>query len=199
MLTKKEAEIVAMCRKEHLSLNQIRQIQEFRPTSLGLDRNIFTALRILSTVRAIAMNKQEDKIKWCHQAFLAFLENNLFKDGSTYDFREHGSLLHHEEVLVCSLLITHYLEILQPNFNFIHHKTKNGASLFSAILFMIPFIKGQKTNILFRFSTHGNDRTEYHQAFLKKWEPSNHMTQLMSILRETRPLLHSKIQKHLNA
>ena len=130
---------------------------------LGSYRNINTAMRLHTACRVGRRTSNTKLLERCRRAFLEFLESNLYADGSTFDFRDHDSLLHHLECLLLSLDSCRLLSLgLGLDGSDLHlHRNLHGACLVDAVFFVVPFMNGKKTNYLFQFSTHRTDHEIY--------------------------------------
>lgn len=136
---------------------------------LGSNRNINTAMRLHTACRLALRTKNTNLLEKCRRAFMDFLDANLFTDGSTFDFRDHHSLLHHLECVLLSLDVCRLLHLGGGGSELHLHRNQRSSCLQDAVFFVVPFMNGKKTNYLFQFSTHSTDHEMYRHT---RWTAS---------------------------
>ena len=136
---------------------------------LGSYRNIDAAMRLHTACRVGVRTNNDTLLETCLERFYEFLDASLFRDGSTFDYRDHHSLLHHLECVLYSLDICHLLQS-SLSCGMLHLVlNQHNACLVDAVFFVLPFLQGEKSNVPFQYSTH---REEQRMCTGQVWVPA---------------------------
>ena len=81
---------------------------------------------------------------WSHRFLLTFLDNEILPNGCLRECVLYDSL--EWQTLILSII---YHCFSYNSFNYFHHKTKFGASLQTAMHYLIPYVRGQKIHIMY--------------------------------------------------
>lgn len=112
-------------------------------------------------------------IDWAYARWLEQIDNNLNADGSSYDFLERDSLTYHVFDLQALVFASLYLQSFYPKFNFYTYVSPKGCSLKKSIQFLIPYINGTKTNIMFINTKYASDKQVQVALLGKPWDKMN--------------------------
>lgn len=125
---------------------------------LGSYRNIDAAMRLHTACRVGVRTKNDKLLQTCLERFYKFLDASLFRDGSTFEYRDHHSLFHHLECVLFLFDICHLLETSLSCGRLHLMLNQHNACLVDAVFFVLPFLHGEKFNIPFKYSTHREER-----------------------------------------
>jgi len=114
-----------------------------RPASSTFKNNHHShRLKIVGHVAFLLANS--DLMRWAVSDTRRHLNVNLYPDGSTFDFRQRDALHYHVYDLLP--LIELAMAADKNGINLYEHATPEGAGLEKSIVFLIPYISGEKTH-----------------------------------------------------
>ena len=125
------------------------------PASTAAKNNHYShRLKIIGHAAFLLSNPELGR--WTAAEYKRHLDQNLYPDGTTFDFRQRDALHYH----VYDLLPLVELAVAadKNGENFYAYSTPQGASLEKSIAFLIPYITGEKTHREFVHSTIKFDR-----------------------------------------
>lgn len=134
-------------------------------------------------------------IDWAYERWLKQIDSNLNPDGSSLDFLERDSLTYHVFNLQALVFASMYLQSFYPKFNFYTYVSPRGCSLRKSVQFLVPYIEGRKTNVMFINTRIASDRQVQAALVGKPWDKMN-ARNLILLCRQFDPSLKIIIDKH---
>jgi hypothetical protein len=134
-------------------------------------------------------------IDWAYARWLEQIDNNLNADGSSLDFLERDSLTYHVFNLQALVFASLYLQSFYPRFNFYTYVSPKCCSLKKSVQFLIPYIEGKKTNIMFVNTKFASDRQTQPALVGQPWDKMNARNLILQC-RPFDPSLKIIIDKH---
>lgn len=126
-------------------------------------------LKVVSTGGFVL--KLKKYLDWCEKEIKNFIGSNLRHDGSSLDFGLRDSLTYVTYTL--EPLVETCVNLWRSNRNiyyfYVHPSTKS--SIMKSVRWLIPFIKGEKINVMFINSVYASDKNKKEYGLV--WEKSN--------------------------
>ena len=140
----------------------------------GTFRNNWQSHRIKLIAMAAFTLDNRKMINAAQRLFVEHIGDNIAPDGSTIDFGERDAL--HYVTYDLQPLVTAALAARRHNRNWLQEKGANGATLFAALNWLVPFATGQKTHEEFVRSNVAFDakrREAGLPGYSGQWDPKN--------------------------
>lgn len=130
-------------------------------------KNNWQTHRIKTVACAASVIKNDELYTWAYTQIYNHIASNLFPDGSCYDWKERDSVSYVTYNLVAFLMAIGYLKTKYVD-DFYNYESPLGSSIKKSVHWVIPYIEGKETNVMFMKSTVFTD--QYKAGKGKLWQ-----------------------------
>lgn len=123
--------------------------------------NNFQSIRIYQVAYIADFLKDEELIKWSYEHLVKQIDNNLYDDGTSFDFHHRDSLGYHVynvRALVKACLVLQGGQHKYSNVDLYTYVTKNTNSIKNSIHYLFPYVKGEKEHYMLLKSHFRSDK-----------------------------------------
>lgn len=132
--------------------------------------NNFQSIRIYIITYIGNYLKNDLYINWGHTSLLSQIPLNLYKDGSSYDFKHRSSMGYHVYNMKPLLQSIEILQNYYKDYDYYNIEI-NGSSIKKSVNFIIPYLNGEKRNFMLLESQLLSDKKSSNYG--KEWDPKD--------------------------
>lgn len=142
-------------------------------------------LKVVSTAGLVLKSKKY--LDWSEKEIVNFIRKNLNSDGTCYDFELRDSLTYVTYTLGPLVETCLNLWKSRRNIYYFYMDPQTKSSIIKSIRWLIPYIKGEKKNIMFINSVYASDKNKKEYGFT--WNKSNALNLINSCINFDRTLI----------